>query len=255
MGRVGVVFLWMIILGFSVPSVAQMRCSSLHLDVTPGEFAAEWTVDQNLIDLEFQARQSGKTKEEVQFENNLRLTRLEGIPQRRADWKDINPRTATALIASIAQNRVTGHQYKYERPGIEVGYCFGRATFVHLKALSLGYKKDQIKKIWAIGPMQTGQSQWRYHVATMIRSLDGTWYVIDNVFGTALTAREWMTRMNGFSTNEKLHFYISNPEKFGPLPGKYSRADLGLDKPRARDIYNGFFVDLMDSFEVQHPQP
>lgn len=234
-------------LGSSLSSIAsaQMRCSPLYVSSTEAEIEASWLVDKDLFQLEQDALNSQKTEAQISQENQKRLAHMMTLPARGADWKDLNIKEAEALVSSIEHNRVTGNQYRYEREGIEMGYCFGRATYVHLKALSLGYRKDQIKKIWAVGPMKTNESSWRYHVATMIRSLDNSWYVIDNEFHRPLLVGDWVARMKLTSTNKKLHFFISNPEKFGPFPGKYTRHELGLNQERDQDYYRGYFSDLM----------
>lgn len=230
-------------------ATAALRCNTLHRPQTNLELEMSDLVDTNLFMIESSGN-AAKSVKQVQRDNSARLTALNKLPMRTTGWKTLSKTKAQELIDSIETHRVTGNQYRYERTDMEVGYCFGRATFVHLQALRLGYKKEQIRKLWVVGPMEADKVNWRYHVATAIRNTTGEWWVIDNSVGVPMTPRQWFREQMQMSTDQKLDFFVSQPEKFGPYAGKYSRLELGLDVSRKTDFYRGYFSDLM-----KHIQP
>ncbi|MFN9069231.1 MAG: hypothetical protein ACK5V3_18555, partial [Bdellovibrionales bacterium] len=65
---------------------------------------------------------------------------------------------------------------KYD-PTNEIGFCFGRALFVHLELLRRGVSKDSIKKVFVVGDIVeqlNGQEiRWQFHVATAVRDTQG----------------------------------------------------------------------------------
>lgn len=133
----------------------------------------------------------------------------------------------------------------------DVGYCFGRAMYVHEVLLKLGVSKNAIKKIWAVGPMKSDGILWDFHVATMVKLDNGKWAVIDSIFKDKLTGkarllspREWHENYAKETDNMNLRTYITEANKLGSLPGKYSPIQLGLPLPRNSDAYLGFFTDL-----------
>ena len=158
---------------------------------------------------------------------------------------------ATQVLRSITRHPVVSdYEYaRYNRPGVEIGFCFGRATYVHLALLQMGVNKDSIKKIWAVGPMQTGQIAWDFHVATLVKSVEGKWLVIDTFVGTVMTVEEWMAEISRIAQpGHRNRYYFSNPKKFSVSLGTYDRVQLGLDLTADQDWYRGYFSDLMKWF-------
>ncbi len=229
---------------------AGFACSDMHAERTPLEAMMRGWVDVNLH--QAQANGLAQSAEAIQQRNQKMFEELNQLPQRRADLKQLSKIQAQALISRTRQNAVTRNQYLYERPEAEIGYCFGRATFVHLEALRLGYKEEQIKKIWVVGSMVTGNIRWGYHVATMIRSKDGKWWVIDTFTGKAQSPKEWFAEILPLSEDGKLHVYLTEPEKFTPYAGKYSRLHMGIGEKRELDYYKGYFPDL---YKELSPKP
>ena len=111
--------------------------------------------------------------------------------------------------------------------------------------LKMGVQKNSIRKIWAIGPMNTGDINWRYHVATMVYTKKG-WLVLDTNHGGPVTPQEWIATYSKMSTDGKLRFYASDASKFAFMIGKYSRLQLGMDINQERDFYRGYFKDMME---------
>lgn len=167
-----------------------------------------------------------------------------------ASSKDaISLEQANNLLKTISPHPIVGNAAydSYNRSPTEIGYCFGRATYVHIALLRMGVKKDAIKKIWTVGATG-GATNWIYHVATAVRTTDGNWTVIDNFVGRLLTAQEWASQMRTLTIDGKKATFISDAKKFGPKTGAYSRLQLGLDLSRDKDFYKHYFADLFKWF-------
>ncbi|MEN9723411.1 MAG: hypothetical protein RJB38_1397, partial [Pseudomonadota bacterium] len=135
-------------------------------------------------------------------------------------------------------------------PQKNFGFCFGRATAVHLEALRRGLARTRVMKIWGVGPMKGG---WGHHVAGLVAAEDGGWWAIDPEVKRVVRATDWIRWLRGEQENERepLMFFISEAERFGPLPGKYRQIDLY--GPGSNDIYNGFFSDLIEESAPRPP--
>ncbi|MFN3455559.1 MAG: protein-glutamine glutaminase family protein [Pseudobdellovibrio sp.] len=140
---------------------------------------------------------------------------------------------------------------KYEHDDVSVGYCFGRATYVHLKLLSLGVQKESIQKIWAVGQMQTQNIVWQFHVATMVYNSEKGWMVIDSNFNNPITVKDWMSTYWNQSTDHKLRFYNTDPSKFGLSLGYYDAVNMGLNLSRDQDWYKHYFKDMLNEFRKE----
>lgn len=170
-----------------------------------------------------------------------------------AGGKPFGPHEAAVAHLALNTNLVTMNRTKYEQPGTAIGYCFGRAMFVHLYALKNHYRKAQIRKIWAVGDMKTEHYHWAFHVATMVQDgATGEWRVIDSLMKSAVSPRHW-TQMFLEQNAEKrdLRFYVTSAEKFTPNMGKYTRGQLGLDLSLGKDWYKHYFVDLMATLKIR----
>jgi hypothetical protein len=186
--------------------------------------------------------------------NERALRALEGdfAPQAAQKRRSaMDPEVALKLQNSIAIHPVVGDKAtaEYDNRGFGMGFCFGRAAYVHMMALRLGLGKGSIKKIFAVGDQRTGDVHWRYHVATAVFTKNG-WMVLDNVPGKMMTPREWLNWVNESSTDGKLRIYVTEPEKFAPGPGRYTPAEFGLKLSKERDAYAHYFRDLVGWFAL-----
>lgn len=138
--------------------------------------------------------------------------------------------------------------HKYSPENIDIGYCFGRAMYVHLMLRKLGIQEKSIRKIWAVGPMRSlsGSVIWGFHVATAVYTPNG-WMTVDPLTLKPEPLRHWFSRFEGQSTDGRVRFYATEAAKFGPTLGKYSRAQLGLDLKREEDWYRHFFPDMLET--------
>jgi len=142
-------------------------------------------------------------------------------------------------------------QADYERQGAALGYCFGRATFLHLLFLRLGLQKESIQKIWVLGHIKNDRRDgfWQFHVATMVYTDQRDWVVLDANIGYPLSARDWVQYYEQANPDGKLRFYYTSASKFGPSLGQYNRLQLGLDMAMDQDWYKHYFVDMMTYFK------
>lgn len=208
--------------------------------------AEDW-LSQNLLKRQQYLREANTIDELLAMEQK-ELSKLTKLASPEAS-DAITLKQANKLLKSISPHPIVGdiaYDY-YNRAGREIGFCFGRATYVHLALLRMGVKKDAIKKIWTVG--QTGgEVNWIYHVATAVRTTDGNWTVIDNFVNRLVTAQEWATMMRTMTVDGKKATFITDAKKFGPKTGAYSRVQLGLELSRDKDFYQNYFVDLFKWF-------
>lgn len=146
----------------------------------------------------------------------------------------------------------------YDHSEVRLGFCFGRATYVHLKLLGLGLQKESIQKIWAVGVMHASENgipvTWDFHVATMAYTLEMGWMVVDTYLGTVVKVAEWMNALQKVNPDGALRFYNTDASKFGLSLGAYSRTQMGLDLPREVDWYKGYFQDMMKALKDETGQ-
>lgn len=165
---------------------------------------------------------------------------------------------ARALVDSIRKHKVVSeYQYaKYNQPGTEIGFCFGRATYAHLMAQKLGVHQDAIIKVWAVGPMEAGSITWQFHVATLVKAKEPKigWWAVDSFTPSVLSIDQWIAYMKESNPDESLRFYFSKPEKFSVSLYRYSVIQMGLNLTPSKDWYRGYFIDLMKSLaELDEP--
>lgn len=223
----------------------------LVLTVSATSFAInrqDYLLNEDLIRRQQEMRTSMTIEQLVELEAQ-ELAKLNQVVN-PAPADAITPQQAQRLLNTINNHPVVGfNSYGfYNRSGTEIGFCFGRAAYVHLALLRMGVKKDAIKKIWTIG--ETGGSvNWIFHVATVVRTTDGKWTAIDSYVGSLISANDWATQMRAMTTDGRKATFITSAEKFTPSLGKYSRVQLGLDLDRGTDWYQHYFRDLVDWFK------
>lgn len=139
---------------------------------------------------------------------------------------------------------------KYDTRRRMVGYCFGRAAFVHWELLRRGVDPRAIAKLFVIGDLFYENTIWEFHVSTIVRATDGGWWAIDGYGAAPLKLEAWSDRVKTWShkntKNLSMRFYFADAVKFLPLPGAYS------DERLFTAIYKGFFTDIIRWFN-EHP--
>jgi hypothetical protein len=157
----------------------------------------------------------------------------------------INKKQAEPILRSIKAHPVVGDssadRYNTNK---EVGYCFGRAAYVHFELLKAGVLDKNITKIFAMGGLYRDKVGWDYHMATAFQDVESNWWVIDNLTGNdLLSINDWMSKVSEWDGNLKeprLRFYFTDAAKFQPILGSYSVKRFNLP------IYHGYFKDLLN---------
>ncbi len=130
-----------------------------------------------------------------------------------------------------------------------VGYCFGRAAYVHLKLSLAGLPQTEMVKLFALGKLRHTHQLWDFHVATAVlaKARPGAaraWWVVDSLFSRPLPVEDWFKRVAQFSVLKRfsdVRFYATDPRKFLPVTGEYTVERL------ADPIFKGYFEDLYQS--------
>ncbi len=165
--------------------------------------------------------------------------------------KYVTKEFAEQLLKKINLDPVAGPKgYPIYDPENRYGFCFGRATWVWLQALKAGVDKQSIKKIFLVGPMKNGGTEWQFHVVTALRTSKGffsdTWVVVDPNFKKILTVEEFFTHYNRSSTDYKLRLFVTEPQRLGPSstikfgPAHYTGT--------GDENYNRYFQHMLENF-------
>lgn len=215
------------------------------------EKAAELRVSQSLTG----EKRAAAVSEILETSNRSLLTQMneiaKSVPERSGGpTVALSREQAEKVLATIKNHPVVGDAatLKYDTPMGQIGYCFGRATYVHWQLLRLGVAPDSIGKMFAVGPLIYKNTGWEFHTVTLVRNASGGWWVIDAFQEKVVTADDWMDRMRRWSYQPKhphLRFYFSDPVKFRPVPGAYSSETL------YDPMYRGYFRDLVRWFNAR----
>jgi hypothetical protein len=175
-------------------------------------------------------------------------------PGARASLKTgagVSPESADAVIQATYSNPIVSpYATKYQRPDVQIGYCFGRATFAHLALKKMGLQTTSIRKLWLVGPMTAASVKWGFHVATAAFVEDLGWRVLDSNIGRIVSVRDWFDHYRYMSDDNRLRIYFTEPARFGVTIPHYDRVDLGLNLSAERDWYQHYFFDLMAWFRT-----
>lgn len=196
-------------------------------------------------------------------ENNLKLRTLldaEEAIDEPANGRvlQVSKEQATTLYNDMTSTPCVRNDGPYQRPGVALGYCFGRAIVSHFHALRRGVHPQSMKKIWVVGDM----GHWGHHVAYMVRGDQGKWFVVDNVTGL-VSHDKWMNSLKNYQRgNKEVMFFVTEASRFGPDSNRaYTTADLfnvqgrnWQSFNRENDYYRGFFHDFFDWLD-QQPEP
>ena len=135
---------------------------------------------------------------------------------------------------------------KYDPYG-DVGFCFGRATFVHLELIRRGVNPNRIGKVFLMGNFSHSGHHWDFHVATFVWDQTSI-LVIDDTVGRTMSLDDWFQSIEKFDFNPDAPtamLYITDPAKFHPALGPYTEQILKLPQ------YNNYFIDMIKGFKNQ----
>ncbi len=225
-------------------SAAQAKIFSEKVHLFSQSKSDTWNKTTAQIDQENQAHLSEFVAMEVEGRSRQSINIVDAD-----DAKFLSPRVARDVLSTLRMHPVVSlYQYeKYDPKNQGIGFCFGRAMFVHLELAMRNLDRDSIKKAFVVGHMSTGDgNSWGWHVTTIAQSKDENgdeiWLALDPVTGLK-TLKEWYKEMyNHFSTDQKLKIYVTESGKFGPTPGFYNQ--IGLEN----EFYNSYFTDLNEAF-------
>jgi len=160
------------------------------------------------------------------------------------------------IYKDVTNEKVHVNHSCYDPKGV-VGFCFGRATIVHMEALIRGMNPDSIRKIWIAGDME----KWGHHVATMIKGVDG-WYVLDTNLGRVVRAEEWIDYYKPYKSKKAtsdIMVFITRADRFGPESSQnYTGINLFNSNTshyeRSLDYYRGYFADYFESLDKERKE-
>lgn len=152
-------------------------------------------------------------------------------------------KTIEAVYHELVENPVTRVDAvtRYDKRG-DVGFCFGRALWVHYRLLRRGIPPAQIAKIFAVGKLRYKKQLWDFHMATLVKGADGKWWAIDSLFEKPLPDDEWRKRAWTFGASQtapEVRFYVTDPRKFQPAYPAYERKTLTL--PELKPFFSELF--------------
>lgn len=183
-------------------------------------------------------------------------------PTRRSEIS-LNAAELTELLALAQNHPVLREDLRGEAdlPQLPMGYCFGRAAYLHLELLRRQVPGIQIAKLFALGHFLVRGQNWDFHVATLTlakqslsknepEALKFHWQVLDpSLSSHPLSPEKWMEQVQSLAAPRerfRVRFYFSDPIKFHPLYGAYQPNDLFSQD------FGSYFRDLAKWFD-QNP--
>lgn len=184
----------------------------------------------------------------ARLNNDVILNRLKNFVPDVEEGKmgSISRKEAQFIYDLVYNNPVSSLRMydNYNPVGSNVGFCWGRAMTAQIEAMSRGVAPDSIKKIFAVGPLSSGSTNWRYHVTTIIKGDDGTWWAVDPIMGRVMTAKEWTDQMDSqYNKKGLMRVFLSEGDRYSP-------GQLGPYKEGGED-YNNYFYDLLNYFHYR----
>ncbi len=180
----------------------------------------------------------------------------ERVPLRNQNKKaGVTFEEASAIHRWLRTHPMVKNQRQYDPTG-ENGFCFGRATLAHLKAVNSGVEQKMVRKLWAVGALE---SKWgskaNHHVAVAIQATDtDDWWVIDTAHDEPVSPREWMENFEatwGHGPDKAIRLYATPAKRWGPHSAdNYSRNALIMP-----EIYHGYFSDALKLIQAEVKEP
>jgi hypothetical protein len=158
-----------------------------------------------------------------------------------AEANDLYQRVVKHPVANL------NNTVKYDPKGQGIGYCFGRAMAAHLEALfNMDLKNSSIRKLFAVGSLQTGQTKWGWHVTAVVKAKEGGWWAIDPIIGSPIKAEDWYNKMlTSFNPKKDLVLFHDRALRFGPQVKRYTLQQINSE------FYNNYFKDLLDIYKQE----
>ncbi len=192
---------------------------------------------------------------EVQISNEKLLDELDHFTPTETNRSTvaIDLSEAKKIYNAVSNNEVASIQNisKYDPKNEGIGFCFGRATTAHLEALHRRVNPFAIKKIFAVGELKAGETNWGFHVTTIVRAKTGGWYAIDPIMGRPINLREWYKIMSdNYDPSKSMKIFATDANRFVP-----HSSDHYLPSSLFISGYHGYFEDLMKYFRARSDMP
>ena len=164
-------------------------------------------------------------------------------------FSSLDKKAGEEILKNLSLHPVAGDHAlsKYGENAIEIGFCFGRAAYVHLELLRKGIAAEKIAKIFAIGGLFNDGVGWDYHMATAYQDNLGFWWVVDSLLTEVYGPQQWIQKISnwdGDKVTPRLRYYFSDAYKFQPQEGYYSLARFNTP------LYQGYFQDLIKWYKA-----
>ncbi len=154
------------------------------------------------------------------------------------------------IYKAMKETKVNVNHDCYDPDGT-IGFCFGRATIVHMEAIIRNVHPEAIKKIWIAGDM----GKWGHHVAGMVKGEKG-WLVLDTDLEHAVSTDEWVAKFmpDKPADAKEIMVFVTQAGRFGPYSTEsYNAVDLfntkNLKFNKAQDYYRGYFHDYFEELD------
>jgi len=175
---------------------------------------------------------------------------LEELPQETS--QPVSGDLAQKVLDTVATHPIVGDAVvqKYDREGLNVGFCFGKAAYIHVELLRRGVNPKSLGKVFAIGKFRSGKAVWDFHVTPVVLGPKNEWWAMDTVTSEKVSPIAiWMRNVEKLDMDPAhplIRFYFSDAVKFQPLYGAYGPENLYFP------YFNNYFVDLAKWFD-EHP--
>jgi hypothetical protein len=147
-----------------------------------------------------------------------------GLNEQTGYTKNNLPLAADIIALVEAHDVASSTRVREYQDGEQIGFCFARAMLVHYLLLKVGIAPSDIKKIFALGEFFIGGQFWNFHVAIMVRSMQG-FIVVDPLYGEPAMLDDWQRNVAMVDVKQSLsraRFYVTDPRKFMPTTGAYT---------------------------------
>lgn len=184
---------------------------------------------------------------ELDRKNNEVFERLEKIKDVKSSRPSIDAfKVGEKILSEIRKNPVANLEAttSYDPSG-QLGFCFGRALYVHYLLLREGVDRSDIAKVFVAGQLRVSHRLWKFHVAVFVRDPKAGYVVIDPLFEKPMALAEWRKLATAFDikgTKSRARFYVTDPRKFLPSFGRYHTSEIESTHLKA------YFTDLANTF-------
>jgi hypothetical protein len=168
--------------------------------------------------------------EKINALNQITLASLESAARSHQVLGKDYSRIAEQVLARLGQHPVAKieNEERFDSGG-EIGFCFGRALYLHYLLLKANVKQSDIAKVFMLGQLSMKGQFWKFHVALLVRDSKMGFLVIDPIQKHPMAYQEWMVVNAKYEIKgvfSRARFYVTDPRKFLPSSGQYDERQL-----------------------------